>query len=243
MADRRFASAHDQHGHHDLGTHGMLLFGERVIYLSHLPMFDAPHNFQVLLRVGLSDGGEDLADRYRRDRVSSGERIYSLVPEEFHLSDLSPPESPKRTSFRGTIFRGHFERGGQPIIKGLIVEVTNVVYFQELDTEAAHDSGRPLTYLCFGEAGDLFAAHMITARPDFDQILSVSLPESEFAELEFVYATAVEFDRHDSPDSRLKDGEAASGAFAHAIGPHGEHGFYTQVRVGGEVYFESGELA
>jgi hypothetical protein len=42
-----------RHDHPDpnatFGTHGMLLFGEETLYLSHLPMFMSPHNFQVIL--------------------------------------------------------------------------------------------------------------------------------------------------------------------------------------------------
>ena len=46
---------HAHHGEGDhgdtTGIHGMLLFGEDILYLSHLPMFASPHNFQVLLEV------------------------------------------------------------------------------------------------------------------------------------------------------------------------------------------------
>jgi hypothetical protein len=34
-----------------MGVHGML-FGEEALYLSHLPMFEGPHNFQLILEVG-----------------------------------------------------------------------------------------------------------------------------------------------------------------------------------------------
>ncbi len=63
-----------QHHHHphDLGTQGMLLFGDRTIYLSHLPMFDEPTTTsKVLLDVELASGAGDPADQYRRDRESS----------------------------------------------------------------------------------------------------------------------------------------------------------------------------
>ena len=44
------------HDHPDpnatFGTHGMLLFGEETLYLSHLPMFMSLHNFLG----GLSSG-------------------------------------------------------------------------------------------------------------------------------------------------------------------------------------------
>jgi hypothetical protein len=37
------------------GVHGMLLFGADTLYLSHLPMFMRPHNYQVILEVVVDD--------------------------------------------------------------------------------------------------------------------------------------------------------------------------------------------
>jgi hypothetical protein len=34
-----------------IGIHGMLIVGEEAIYVSHLPMWMRPHNFQVILEV------------------------------------------------------------------------------------------------------------------------------------------------------------------------------------------------
>ena len=40
---------HHPHGEHrehgTMGVHGMLLFGQDALYLSHLAMFENPHNF------------------------------------------------------------------------------------------------------------------------------------------------------------------------------------------------------
>jgi hypothetical protein len=57
-------------GHqHTVGTHGMLLVGEKTIYLSHLPMFTDPtHSFQVILEVTLARDGEDPHAAYLSDR-------------------------------------------------------------------------------------------------------------------------------------------------------------------------------
>jgi hypothetical protein len=34
-----------------MGLHGMLIIGEETLYVSHLPMWMRPHNFQVILEV------------------------------------------------------------------------------------------------------------------------------------------------------------------------------------------------
>ncbi len=67
-------SDHGGHPHPAPGvaTHGMLVFGEQPIYVSHLPMFHPPHNFQVLAEVGFAPADEEL---YRNDRAESGETV------------------------------------------------------------------------------------------------------------------------------------------------------------------------
>ena len=59
------------------GVHGMLLFGEEVLYLSHLPMFASPHHFQVLLEIGSEDA---LRAVLTADRQTAADEIYTFVP-------------------------------------------------------------------------------------------------------------------------------------------------------------------
>ncbi len=84
--------------------HNMLVFGERVVFLSHLPMFeglnaagtefDTPHRYQVILEAALT--GTQL-DAYVKDRQANpGTRFYTLGPESFVLSRLFTPVAPER---------------------------------------------------------------------------------------------------------------------------------------------------
>jgi len=234
-----------------MGVHGMLLFGEEALYLSHLPMFDKPHNFQVLLEVGFDDA---VLAAIRADREAGGE-LYTFEPEKFPISELDDTNgAPARTSIAGTVFHGHFERGGKPIISHVTAQVRNVVYFNELDIQAAHDPGRDLNYLCFGRAGQLHLAHQITARPDFDQVLTVRLvpgtvtdpagrPANAEVTRDFDRAQPVEFGgRHDTPGDRLVPSQTAAGFFFATLGPGGSHGFGTQLEVSRELYVETREL-
>jgi hypothetical protein len=233
-----------------MGVHGMLLFGEEALYLSHLPMFERPHNFQVLLEVGFDDA---VLEALRADRGAGGE-LHTFEPEKFPISELDDRSgAPARTSIAGTVFHGHFERGGKPIICRVTAQVRNVVYFSELDIQAAHPD-RDLHYLCFGRAGQLYLAHQITARPDFDQVLTVRLvpgtvtdpsgrPENAEVTRDFDRAEPVEFGaRHDTPGDRLVPNETARGFFFQAFGPNGSHGFGTQLEVSRELYVEMREL-
>lgn len=142
----------DQHTHaggysedSSTGVHGMLLFGEEVLYLSHLPMFARPHNFQVLLEVGLDDAAREA---FLSDRHVAGDGIHTFVPQPFPIAELAPrADGPARTSIEGTIFRGHFERRGKPIAEGVVTEVHRVVHFSELDVGAKRTEDQELTYL------------------------------------------------------------------------------------------------
>src|SRR4030095_4450266 len=95
-----------------MGGHGMLVFGENVLYMSHLPMFMRPHNFQVLLEV---DFDEDVRRLLVDDREATGGGMYTWDPREFTIAELRPAgHGPASEPWVGNLVRGHFERGGQP---------------------------------------------------------------------------------------------------------------------------------
>jgi hypothetical protein len=61
-------------------THGMLMVGSQQIYLSHLPMFHGPHDYQVIVEADLGQAGNGV---YLEDRKSHpSEKIYTLWPQE-----------------------------------------------------------------------------------------------------------------------------------------------------------------
>mgnify|MGYP003693773227 CR=1 FL=1 len=80
------------HDHRDpnatFGTHGMLLFGDETLYLSHLPMFMSPHNFQVILAVTLND---EAAGRLHDSRAHFGRNDLYVQAQgvSYHRSDLT----------------------------------------------------------------------------------------------------------------------------------------------------------
>ena len=238
-------SPEGQGGDATMGLHGMLLFGGDRHYLSHLPMFESPHNFQVILDVELDDAvGEAL-----------GQGLHTFEPELFPIAELDPRQGGStRSSIEGTIYRGHFERGGQPIARGAVARIRTVVYFDELDVEAVHGTDQDLTYLCFGGPGQIHLAHLVTASPDFDQVLTARLvpgtvtdPAGRPVDGEvtggFDRAVPVRFPgRKDTPADRLVPDEIAGASFFATSGPTGSHGFGTDIEVGAELYVELREL-
>jgi hypothetical protein len=242
-----------QHEHHDhgntTGIHGMLLFGEERIYLSHLPMFNHLHHFQIHIEVSF---GDDVRAVLAADRKDAGDEIHTFVPEPFPITDM---DGPVRTSLNGTIFHGHFERGGKPIAEKVTANIEQVVTFRTLDLAAKHDDTGVLTYLCFGRAGKLYLAHEITARPDFDHILTGQLvpgtvrdqmgrplPDDDVLR-GFATAAPVSFSgRADTPGTRLVAGDRAAGLFFATAAATGAHGFTVEVTAGREIYLEIDEL-
>ena len=168
----------------DPAGHGMLLFGDKKVYLSHLPLFNMPvHRYQVLLEATFTKAGADPQAAYVKDRHAHPDiSIYTFDPAPFVLPELDPKD-PKRKSFTGRTVRGHFERKGNvPIDEGVTATVSRVIHFQAFAKDPAPLS--QLQYLLFGEPDDAFVAHVITQPPDFDHVLSVKLGDHKFSAAE-----------------------------------------------------------
>jgi hypothetical protein len=235
------------------GAHGMLLFGDRQVYLSHLPMFDPPHNYQVLLAVRPD---AEASRALRADSERSPGVMHTVDPELFPIAELDPSDGgPRRTSLRGTVFHGHFERGGHPIARDVTFEISRVVYFQRLEAENAGAVQGELEYLCFGEPGELFLAHRIRTRPSFDHVLSVEMVpgsvtnlagavlEDDVTAFGFELAQPLTCGRQDDVANRVVPGETVTAVFPATPSLSGAHGFRAQPRVGDELYLEVKELS
>jgi len=244
-------SHHDEGGGEDtVGRHGMLVFGEQVLYFSHLPMFHAPHNFQVLLEVRLGDAATEalFADR----RLHRAE-VYTFDPAEFAIAELDPA-GPVRPSIRGTLVHGHFERGGTPIATDVTAEVVDVVYFRKLDLDAQRPDGELMEYLCFGRPGQLFLAHRIEGRPSFDHVVSARMVpgtvtnqagtvlDEDVDTIGYRVAQPVDIGRRELTDLPLAEGETCTGRFGQTASLTGAHGFRVGLEVGAQVYLERDEL-
>ena len=236
------------------GQHNMLVVGKESVFLSHLPMFDdvngagtdfvSPHRYQVVLEASFGTNG-DATGVYLEDRSRHpDERMYTLEPSLFMLSKVfTPAERPALASFEGTAYRGHLERGGEPIdgLDPVEVRVKRVVYARKFDP-AAEKLGQ-LTYVLFGQGEDLYLAHMISGPPDFDHIVAVSAPDHRFTAEELARGVSVVFERDNKASQRLRPGEPALVGRVEFLSPTRQPGFEVQVRPELEYYFEEGELA
>lgn len=149
-------------------THGMLLFGgihDKAIYASHLPMFHSPHDYQVLLELTIPDSVQAL---YKASvKKFPKQTVYTIEPEVFVLPEMLQKPRP----FKIQLYRGHFERGGTKIAENITAHIRTILHFRKFDPAATRPQGAD--FLIFGTEKEAFLAHAITAKPDFDQILSL----------------------------------------------------------------------
>lgn len=176
------------------GTHGMLVAGTDAVYLSHLPMFHRPHDYQLILRAQLPE--QTLRD-YRDDARAHPDEYYTLAPtERWVLPKTIRPDA----RFRADLYRGHFERGGARIAENVEVRVARIVHFRRFEPGR---EPRSAEWIAFGEGRERFLAHRIESPPDLDQIVRIDGAPREGALL-----------RHGRDDGALKPGDRFDGVRA-----------------------------
>jgi hypothetical protein len=231
--------------HEAPATHNWMLVGSQTAFLSHLPMFDhlnkagtdyvTPHRFQVIVQASFEKNRTDVTNLYFADRESHpATKMFTVSPiKPFVLPDLATAEP--LTSFQGTVFDGHLERGGEEIsgLGDVSVKVAKVVHFHKFDPKAQAPDA--LEYFLFGRGKELFLAHSIVKPPDFDQIVSVEVTGADLTNGQLSNAILIRIpDRKNAPSDRIKEGQQVIAEL-----PSGDK---IKLRALREFYFEQGEL-
>jgi hypothetical protein len=153
------------------GQHGMAVFGNSAgLFASHLPMFHAPHDTQVIFRFHLRDTAVDSA---LRKALTEKPALWTLDPELFDLHRLAPGHPSPLRHFTARFVEGHFERGGSERFLAQDVEIEEVLVFRPLNairTEGVASAGR---YFVIGAPQGHFLVKEIDRRPDFDAIIAL----------------------------------------------------------------------
>lgn len=150
------------------GEHGMTLFGGKDgLYASHLPMFHAPHDYQVVLRIRVADPELEAALTSRLDGKTE---LWTVAPEKFELDRLAPGAAYPLRQFKADLVLGHFEQGGKTQYGGATLVVDQVLLFRQLSPAAKVSSHA--RYVQVGNGQQRFLIKEIDSRPDFDHIVS-----------------------------------------------------------------------
>ncbi len=219
------------------GSHGMAVFGGRDgLYASHLPMFHAPHDTQVLLRFHLADAKVDAS---LRARLALRPQLWTLEPELFDLHRLQPGSEQPLKQFTARFVQGQFERGGVERFAGQTVVVDEVLLFKPLDFKPANEgkvTRSAGSYLLLGGAREFFAVKEIDRRPDFDTIVAMKpLPHAKQTKVDGT-PPPTQVRRFLLPTDDLK--EPAGSSLQAALQAQGGQG----LKVGKTLYFETEDL-
>jgi hypothetical protein len=221
----------------------MLLVGQETAFLSHLPIFGSPHDYQVLLEVTFAKPGSDPQADYFSDRKRTGSKVYTIEPERFVLPELAAAKP--RRSFTADIYRGHFERiperakEAARIGERVTVTVTRVIHFRKFAPAAVKPSH--LEYLLFGKSSEAFVAHVITSPPDFDHVLGVTSPGQGFTAAQLARGVTLRLpNSKNTAESRIRGDKLLP---AETVEADGAAPTKIQLQPGVEFYFEEDELS
>ncbi len=157
--------------------HGMRIVGEQNIYLSHMGLFnDSCHDYQGIFEVAFEGANNPQSKYLNAQKSNSNQNEFTLeATEKFILGDLA---SGKIASFKARLHPGQYERKTEDIRerevldKNVTVKVKRVLYFHQFKPGAKQPTFSE--YLLFGNGtNEQLAAHLITAPPDFDQIVAL----------------------------------------------------------------------
>jgi hypothetical protein len=234
------------HSHHHPtdppAAHGMAVLGEQAVYMSHLAMFMAPHDHQLVIHVAL-EGSKNPQQVYLDDRKGNPRQLYTFNPERFSLSSILPEgqHPPEATTFQGDLFRGHFERPDTKPVRiaaDVTVRIKDIIHHHHLDPHSA--PLEELRYLLFGGGPETFLAHVITAVPDYEQHLAVDI-DAQFSDEELRSGIVVTFPgRPNTVAGRIKPGADVDVAGRAAVAGRSVP---VKVRPKIEYYLETGDLA
>jgi hypothetical protein len=146
----------------------MLVFGDKVTYASHLPMFHHPHDYQLVMKIEFKApaGSSPLTLSTYEQLKAQGKTLFTIEPE---VMDLSKVMSGTITSFEANLYDGHFERGGKNL-GPVIVNVKTFLVNKKLNPAEAEKN----EYLLFGEQAEFFLVHLINGKPSFDLVAKSS---------------------------------------------------------------------
>jgi len=224
--------------------HGMRIVGEQNIYLSHMGLFNSScHDYQGIFEVAF-EGPNNPQNQYLNAQKSNpNQNEFTLEPtEKFILPDLA---SGKIASFKARIHPGQYERTGQyerktedirerEVLDGnVIVKVKRVLYFRQFNPGAKQPAFSE--YLLFGSGtNEQLAAHLITAPPDFDQVvaLKTTLP---FTDTELAKAIRLVLPNRPTPNANANLSQAIKLGEKPAVRVNGKE--QNQFIEGGQQYF------
>jgi hypothetical protein len=161
------SAAEQQHG--DEPMHGMVLFAaDDILLASHLPLYQPPHNYQLIYQITLppTEHKAVLATLQKRQQMT-------LLPQQFDLTQLIDGQS---ITVNAALYHGHFERAGSVWFDNVPVNFARQLYIRPIQQAVSANEAR---YDVLKINSSYFLIHQIAANPSYDQILRTKRPLNE----------------------------------------------------------------
>jgi hydroxyacylglutathione hydrolase len=160
-----------------VSTHGFILMptdASGCVWLSHKPMFQSPHDFQLVFLAHITNSSVDPVPL--PTNISQLNTQWTIEPDRWSLNNLINGDL---TSFRTKLYRGDFEQGGtylcdvtiniiEPLLTVIQLNASNIEPYQ------------PLRYMSYPLSMsttriDVYLLHQIRVQPDFDSIVHATI--------------------------------------------------------------------
>lgn len=160
------AQANDKHHQYTrIGYHGMVMITDGTsLYASHLPLYRAPHDFQLIYQI------ESQYQQQLIAQLQNGKTI-TLLPNKFDLNRLVNGEG---FTIPTQLYLGHFERGGTKWQLDQTFTFKQQSYKRQLSNLAANQAktiNHQWQKLTTKAAGKNFYVYQIQTAPSLDAIV------------------------------------------------------------------------
>ena len=147
-----------------MGIHGMVLVTQgSSIYASHLPLYNKPHDVQLLYKL---DNNDLAVLQTVRDS-----QFITIKPKPFNLQRLMRGE---KMVIQADLYAGHFERGGMLVYKNISLSFDKQLYVRAFDDIKPSSTKQEYDVVSLQGNYKLYI-HRIQQAPSFDHILGVDL--------------------------------------------------------------------
>lgn len=161
-----------EHINHDTSpaVHGMVLFGRDALFISHIPTFGIPHDWQAFIEVEISHPSLDALAIFHQQRENGLQRLVTLKPAPFVLPKLLRGDLKQ---FTASMHKGNFEENGPVVLSNVTVTVRQILMTTHLSPK--NEAVKTLEYVPVISGKNGYLAHRISAPSNFDHIVEVKL--------------------------------------------------------------------
>jgi hypothetical protein len=150
-------------------VHGMVIFGTDTLFVSHIPMYMSPHDYQAIMQVKLTHASSDALAVYQKALGASGKQtLFTVRPKPFILPNLL---NGKIKSFTADLYKGNFEQGGKIVLSNVTVTVEENLYTTQLSKSTP--AAGALNYIPVETSDSSYLVHQISAPNNFDHIVQI----------------------------------------------------------------------